>query len=100
MATIIVNIPGIAGESRMSGYAGQIDALGLNPLHMNPLRANETAEGTAYSDPGTGLRHTNREVERLWLNPSQVRWTYTPYTNGVAGGSVSKTFSIETSVAV
>ena len=30
MATIIVNIPGIAGESRMSGYAGQIEALGLS----------------------------------------------------------------------
>ena len=45
-------------------------------------------------------KHTNQEVERLWLNPAQVMWTYTPYTNGVASGSVSKTFSIERSVVV
>lgn len=36
----------------------------------------------------------NIEVERLWLNASSVRWTYTPYTGTVAGGAVENTWNI------
>ena len=29
---------------------------------------------------------TTDEVERVWLNAASIKWTYTPYTAGVAGG--------------
>ena len=38
---------------------------------------------------------TNREVERIWLNASQVRWTYTPFHFGRAGGAVERTWNIQ-----
>ncbi len=40
---------------------------------------------------------TNREIERLWLNASDVTWTYTPYVQGVKTGVVAKGFSIRKS---
>ncbi len=32
----------------------------------------------------------NTEIERLWLNPSQVVWTHTAFEQGVSSGQVAK----------
>ena len=32
----------------------------------------------------------NTEIERLWLNPSQMRWTYTGYEQGASAGQMAK----------
>ncbi len=32
----------------------------------------------------------NTEIERLWLNPSQVVWTYTGFEQGMSAGQISK----------
>lgn len=40
-------------------------------------------------------QYSNREVERLWLNPNKITWSYTPYVNGTAQGAVSKTWDID-----
>lgn len=37
---------------------------------------------------------TNTDVERVWFNAESVVWTYTPYVNGVASGTVERAFSI------
>ena len=36
-----------------------------------------------------------RQVERVWLNPAVVRWTYTPYEHGVPGGAVEKAWNVQ-----
>lgn len=36
----------------------------------------------------------NREVERIWLNATEIKWTYTPYKDGVAGGAVERGWGI------
>jgi type VI secretion system secreted protein Hcp len=42
---------------------------------------------------------TNTDVERVWFNAATVRWTYTPFVNGVAGGSVERGFNIQQGMA-
>ena len=41
----------------------------------------------------------NTEIERLWLNASTVKWSYTPYTNGKKGGAIEKGWNIQTGAA-
>ena len=36
-----------------------------------------------------------RQIERVWLNPAVVRWTYTPYEHGVPGGAVEKAWNVQ-----
>ena len=38
---------------------------------------------------------TNVDVERVWLNASQVRWSYTPYSDGRPGGAIEKSWNIQ-----
>ncbi len=39
---------------------------------------------------------TNKNIERVWFNASQVRWTYTPYSsNGVASGMIERAWNIQ-----
>ena len=39
---------------------------------------------------------TNKNIERIWFNASQVRWTYTPYDyNGVPSGAIERAWSIQ-----
>ena len=37
----------------------------------------------------------NQEVERIWLNAATVKWTYTPYAQGIKGGTVEKGWDIQ-----
>ena len=39
-----------------------------------------------------------RQIERVWLNPAIVRWTYTPYEHGVPGGAIEKGWNVQQSV--
>ena len=45
----------------------------------------------------------NTEIERLWLNPAQVLWTYTGYEQGASAGQIAKGWDfargVEASVA-
>lgn len=44
---------------------------------------------------------TTDEVERLWLNPATIKWTYTPYDSaGVAGGAIEKGWDLQASIAL
>lgn len=43
---------------------------------------------------------TSNEVERVWLNATQVKWAYTPYVGDAPGGAIVKTFNILTSAEV
>ena len=36
-----------------------------------------------------------RQIERVWLNPAVVRWTYTPYEHGVPGGAIEKAWNVQ-----
>lgn len=71
-----------------------------SPSRGGPASASGVGPTRQPVIPTPFSKHTSREVERVWLNANQIVWTYTPYTHGMAGGSVSKTFSIERSVAV
>ncbi len=37
-----------------------------------------------------------REVERIWFNATEIKWTYTPHTDGVAGGAIERGWNIRT----
>ena len=39
-----------------------------------------------------------RQIERVWLNPAAVRWTYTPYEHGSPGGAVEKAWNVQQGV--
>ena len=41
---------------------------------------------------------STRQIERVWLNPAVVRWTYTPYEHGVSGGAVEKAWNVQQGV--
>ena len=41
-----------------------------------------------------------RQIERVWLNPAAVRWTYTPYEHGSPGGAVEKGWNVQQGVEV
>ena len=41
---------------------------------------------------------TNREVEHVWFNAASVRWSYTPYVEGRAGGAIEKAWNIQQGV--
>ena len=44
---------------------------------------------------------TDNEVERIWLSPATIKWTYTPYdSTGAAGGNVEKGWNLQTGIAV
>ena len=48
----------------------------------------------AYFPSVRGVPRT-RQIERVWLNPAIVRWTYTPYDHGVPGGAVEKAWNVQ-----
>ena len=54
----------------------------------------------ALAHPHAAWCARQQEVERVWLNPTTVKWTYTPYVNGVAGGVVEKAWNIKTGAAL
>ncbi len=67
---------------------------------VTPLVAAQTGAVRVAPRPAYGQARgpaTNREVERLWLNASDVTWTYTPYIQGVKSGVVEKGFSVRKS---
>ena len=52
-----------------------------------------------YSLPPTTA--TDKEIERVWLSPATITWTYTPYSSdGTAGGNVEKAWNLQTSAEV
>ena len=41
---------------------------------------------------------TDKEIERIWLSPASIKWTYTPYDSaGTAGGNVEKGWNLQSS---
>ena len=65
--------------------------------------AGKTASTRAAPRPLFAMQRgaeTSSEVERVWLNATQVKWTYTPYDGDTAGGVIEKTFSILKSAEV
>ncbi len=75
---------------------------GLNKLLVNDL--NTTFAGGRRPEVMSAMNEAsgnrlNLEIERLWLNAAKVRWTYTPYLNGVKQGAIEKAWDIQKGVA-
>ena len=68
------------------GFGSLLGSSSSPTIRLSPRSLIPTVRG------GVG----NQEVERLWLNPTTVKWTYTPYVNGIAGGVVEKAWNIKT----
>lgn len=68
------------------GFGSLLGSSASPTIRLSPRALIPTARGA----PG------NQEVERLWLNATTVKWTYTPYVHGVAGGVVEKGWNIKT----
>ncbi len=67
--------------------------LGTTPVPAGVRQAPRPVRGGARGLPA----ETNRELERLWLNPEEVTWTYTKYNAaGTSTGTVSATWNIVT----
>ena len=45
---------------------------------------------------------TDKEIERIWLSPATIEWSYMPYdsTTGAAGGAIPKAWNLQTSIAI
>ena len=72
-------------------------SLGLASV-VAPLARTQAGAVRLASRPAVaGVRGPagNMEVERLWLNAAQVRWTYTPYDQGRKGGAIEKGWNIQ-----
>ena len=83
-------------------HVGPIGNINPSPAHgvggmvINPASVPVASFGLSPM-PVTGLPKGapgTREVERVWFNGNEVRWTYTPYTDGVAGGVVQRGYNI------
>jgi len=87
--------PHLAVSSRGLPVEGPV---GLGSL-LAPVVAASNLTQRAFPQPMTGAGRgaaANRELERVWLNFNTVSWTYTPYLNGMAQGTVEKGYSIVT----
>ena len=72
------------------GFGSMLGSSSSPTIRLSPRSLIPTPRGA----------HGNQEVERVWLNPTTVKWTYTPYVHGVAGGVVEKAWNIKTGAAL
>ena len=79
---------------------GPSPALGLASVVAPLARGQAHAMRVAPRPAVQGIRGPlgNLEIERVWFNAAQVRWTYTPYTHGVAGGVIEKAWNVQAGV--
>lgn len=90
--------PHLMGVTRGLPTPGSIGlASTLSPV-VSQAAANSRVVPTGTGPLGNGF--TNREVERVFLNVNSVVWTYTPYSNGVAGGAVERGFNLRTGMPI
>ncbi len=67
---------------------------------LSPVVASLASTTRNFPQPVVGPRSapSNREVERIWLNPSVVKWEYTAYSGGVQSDTIAKGFDISRNV--
>ena len=71
---------GNTNPSPANGLAAMLVSAANKDTRLAPLPYTALPKGSAKE----------KEVERVWFNAPQVRWTYTPYDKGVAGGAIEK----------
>jgi type VI secretion system Hcp family effector len=85
-----------------SGTSGNVfgalwRAAGLNQNADRAYTRDRAQPNPVYSMPMGPA--TDKEVERIWLSPATLKWTYTPYDGtGTAEGNVEKGWNLQTSV--
>ena len=85
---------GHAGES---AHRAALNKWGLT-MNADRRYARRRAQPTPAFPMPVAASVSNAEVERLWLNPATVKWTYTPPVAGA--GVVEKGWNLQTSAAL
>jgi type VI secretion system Hcp family effector len=71
-------------------------AAGLNQNADRAYSRDRAQPNPVYAMPMGAA--TDKEIERVWLSPATIKWTYTPYaSDGLAGGNVEKGWNLQTS---
>ena len=89
MAVIVMEFENIQGESTVGGFEEKVGAIALREA-LEVIAPQARTQAAAVRGAAG-----NMEVERLWLNAAQVRWTYTPYDQGRKGGAIEKGWNIQ-----
>ena len=82
---------------KATSYGALYRDMGLNQNADRPYTRDRARPNPVYSMP-MGVA-TDKEVERIWLSPETLKWTYTPYdSEGAAGGNLEKGWNLQSSV--
>jgi type VI secretion system Hcp family effector len=85
-----------------SGLQGSVYGALWRAVGMTQNADRGYSRARAQPNPVYGMpmgAATDKEVERIWLSPATLKWTYTPYdaATGTAGGNVEKGWNLQTS---
>ena len=79
-----------------NSYGALYREMGLNQNADRPYTRDRARPNPVYSMP-MGVA-TDKEVERIWLSPETIKWTYTLYdVEGEADGNIEKGWNLQTS---
>ncbi|MCY4305507.1 MAG: type VI secretion system tube protein Hcp [Aestuariivita sp.] len=91
-------IPHIVPVTRGLPTPGSVGLSSVLAPVVSQSAANTRMVPTSLGPAGNG--YANREIERVYLNFNKITWTYTPYTDGKAGGAVERGFDLRAGVPV
>ena len=87
-----------------SGTSGNVFGVLWRAAGLNQNADRSYSRGRAQPNPVYSMpmgAATDKEVERIWLSPATITWTYTPYDGtGTAGGNVENGWNLQTGVKV
>lgn len=82
----------VTNPAPATGLASVLSGLARSQVGAIRMASRPATGGGLRGAPGS------REVERVWLNSANVRWSYTPYEHGIKKGAIEKAWNIQTGV--